>query len=194
VSEDDDLRINTLNRFEKYSARLVLREYSHCEVPAGCGGVVLRWVDPSAGLPVVIRVTSTVPCETWLDGAPVTSRGYVRTGPHVLSLRTTSAETALLAIKIGLDAPGEDRDILAGRPALLVRWTDPGAGWTALDAAEDEFGPAAHASARARAEAPDWARWRFDRTIDEGGRVFAVGGAAWMRVRFRVDEDEWTSP
>ncbi|QPC83696.1 hypothetical protein G4Y79_04755 [Phototrophicus methaneseepsis] len=38
-----DLKLNALSRFSKSSPRLVLEEYSHCEVPAGCGGVVLRW-------------------------------------------------------------------------------------------------------------------------------------------------------
>jgi sulfatase modifying factor 1 len=28
----------------------VLEAHSHCEVPAGCGGVVLQWRNPSAGL------------------------------------------------------------------------------------------------------------------------------------------------
>ena len=37
--DSEALRLNTLNRFRKHSPRLLLEEYSHCEVPAGCGGV-----------------------------------------------------------------------------------------------------------------------------------------------------------
>jgi hypothetical protein len=37
-----DLRLNSLSRYTKRSPEYVLEEHSHCEVPAGCGGVVLR--------------------------------------------------------------------------------------------------------------------------------------------------------
>lgn len=45
----DNLKLNTLDRFTKQPGLLALQESSHCEVPAGCGGVVLRWIDPRAG-------------------------------------------------------------------------------------------------------------------------------------------------
>lgn len=53
---DRDLKLNSLSRFSKKSPRLVLEEYSHCEVPAGCGGVVLRWRKPEAPIPMKIHV------------------------------------------------------------------------------------------------------------------------------------------
>jgi hypothetical protein len=34
-----ELKLNDLDRYHKRSASLILQEYSHCEVPAGCGGV-----------------------------------------------------------------------------------------------------------------------------------------------------------
>ncbi|MFX0064814.1 MAG: hypothetical protein ACFFC7_21780 [Candidatus Hermodarchaeota archaeon] len=43
---DRELKLNSISRFSKKSPRLVLEQYSHCEVPAGCGGVVIRWKDP----------------------------------------------------------------------------------------------------------------------------------------------------
>ena len=47
-------QLNSLERFRKRSPRLLLEQYDSCEVPAGCGGVVLRWRDPHAARPVVV--------------------------------------------------------------------------------------------------------------------------------------------
>ena len=52
--DERELRLNSI-RFDKQSPRLTLEEHSHCEVPAGCGGVVLRW-----------RQRTTIPLEIWL--------------------------------------------------------------------------------------------------------------------------------
>ena len=58
MSDRDDLRLNELQRYRKTSSRLALEVHSHCEVPAGCGGVVLRWRRP--GAPVGISLLSYV--------------------------------------------------------------------------------------------------------------------------------------
>jgi hypothetical protein len=42
-------RLNSLDRFRKQPGRLVLEEHSHCQVPAGCGGGVLRRRNPQEG-------------------------------------------------------------------------------------------------------------------------------------------------
>jgi hypothetical protein len=52
---DPELKLNALARYSKRSPHLVLEEYSHCEVPAGCGGVVLRWRNPDEPIPMVVR-------------------------------------------------------------------------------------------------------------------------------------------
>jgi hypothetical protein len=80
-------RLNSLDRFRKQPGRLVLEQHSHCEVPAGCGGVVLRWRNPLALVPVVTYLYS--PSEqvaTFLDGAPLTvSRTDLAPGRHVVA-------------------------------------------------------------------------------------------------------------
>ncbi len=53
-----DLQLNSLSRYSKKSPRLVLEEYNHCEVPAGCGGAVLRWNNPAESIPIIIRYFS----------------------------------------------------------------------------------------------------------------------------------------
>lgn len=84
----DDL--NGPDRFTKRSSRYVLEEHSHCEVPAGCGGVVLRWIEPAAQVPVRIHVFARRPAGAgWvtLDGAvPESVRPLIARGPHVLAM------------------------------------------------------------------------------------------------------------
>ncbi len=52
MADDKGLNLNNLDRYTKLSPRFVLEEYSHCEVPAGCGGIVLRWRNPEVGIPI----------------------------------------------------------------------------------------------------------------------------------------------
>ena len=49
----------------------MLEEYSHCEVPAGCGGVVLRWRDPEAGIPLRVSIASFGEAALFVDGEAV---------------------------------------------------------------------------------------------------------------------------
>lgn len=86
-TDDDDLKLNSLNRFAKKSTRLALQEYSHCEVPAGCGGVVLRWTDPAEGLAAIVRAMLAGRYTGFLDGAQLdTARAVIPYGEHVLAL------------------------------------------------------------------------------------------------------------
>jgi hypothetical protein len=91
ANDDEDLRINTLHRFAKHSPTLVLHEYSHCEVPAGCGGVVLRWIDPSEGVPAQVRLTAPgARGALWLDGTKLASALFqLRSGVRVFALHLT---------------------------------------------------------------------------------------------------------
>jgi hypothetical protein len=87
MSDEDELRLNELHRFRKTSARLALEAHSHCEVPAGCGGVVLRWRRPEApvGLSFFTYTTGKA-AEFCLDGDALgEQRTTVSPGEHVLS-------------------------------------------------------------------------------------------------------------
>jgi hypothetical protein len=93
VGEDDDLRLNTLHRFEKGAGRLTLREYSHCEVPAGCGGVVMRFLDPDDPPPVCVEVVVLGSADTWLDGERLTSSfTRMRGGHHLVAVHLPSSD------------------------------------------------------------------------------------------------------
>ena len=88
-------QINKLSRYTKVSDRLVLEEHSHCEVPAGCGGVVLRWRDPAEGLPVELWLLTSGEAAVYLDGQKVVaSRPILSYGPHQLAIRFTGKQTS----------------------------------------------------------------------------------------------------
>jgi hypothetical protein len=87
--------LNSVDRFRKQPGRLVLEEYSHCEVPAGCGGVVLRWRNPLQAVPVTIYLYTPVKPTCLLDGVPLeTGRVDLAPGPHVLAVTFESADAA----------------------------------------------------------------------------------------------------
>jgi hypothetical protein len=85
--DEEDLRLNTIDRFRKRSLKLVLEEHGHCEVPAGCGGVVLRWTDPAGGIPVRLWLFAGEGSVLRIDGEPTTSsRPVLGYGMHALTL------------------------------------------------------------------------------------------------------------
>lgn len=74
--------INSLDRFRKRSARLVLEETT-----AGCGGVVFRWRNPHAAVPATVMFYAPVPAKLFLDGAQVQNSGIdLAPGPHQVAL------------------------------------------------------------------------------------------------------------
>ena len=85
-----ELKVNQLAAQSKRESRLLLEEHSHCEIPAGCGGVVLRWRNPETGMPVRLWLLSPGKYEPFLDGVAVnSSRPIIPFGRHVLALRFT---------------------------------------------------------------------------------------------------------
>lgn len=84
---DEDLKINTLHRFKKHSDNLVLEVFSHCEVPAGCGGAVLRWRNPNEGLPCTFWGLCSGKSEVFIDGNRLDSPNVLlQAGPHILAI------------------------------------------------------------------------------------------------------------
>lgn len=82
-----DQNLNSVSRYAKKSDRLILEAHDHCEVPAGCGGVVLRWRNPNQGLPLTLRLYAAGSCQFFVDGKLVSSaRPIVPFGDHVASL------------------------------------------------------------------------------------------------------------
>jgi hypothetical protein len=80
-------RLNSVERFRKQPDRLVLEEHSHCEAPAGCGGVVLRWRNPLAALPITLHVYTPVKATLLINGIPQdVGRFDLPPGDHIAAL------------------------------------------------------------------------------------------------------------
>jgi len=109
MSDSDDLRLNELQRYRKTSSRLALEVHSHCEEPAGCGGVVLRWRRP--GAPIGISLLS------YVSGS---SEGPFLDGKRFDEQRMTLAPGRELAER-GLPADTRARDRIVARLQRSLR-------------------------------------------------------------------------
>jgi len=202
MSDDDDLKLNTLHRFSKHS-RLVLESHSHCEVPAGCGGAVLQWLDPRATVPLRIEInTGLLSQETFLDGQPLrSSRAQPAPGEHVLAIHLAAPKNArravvpYLLVTIGrvltpqeiAPLPGA---LSAGDGTWRMTGPRPPADWASVDfadAAWSRLGP----SAVSAGQLDEWARADFERMTALGAVALDLPAAgAWVRKRFTVPRSQ----
>jgi hypothetical protein len=213
VASDDDgpdeeaLRLNTLHRFSKHSPRLLLQEYSHCEVPAGCGGVVLRWIEREGGLPVILRMAALGPIQCWLDEVELSSStALLHRGEHVLALEVTELPRANTPIAVRLDVNLPNNSATLLRSAPDPRWwytpTRPSGDWRTLAYDTELAGRGAWYRALVHpnheSELPQDQRWRWssltrepyaDRPdIPAAARPLALPNTqAWLRCVFTLD-------
>jgi hypothetical protein len=200
---DRELKLNSLSRYSKQSPLLILEEHGHCEVPAGCGGVVLRWRDPRAGVPLVMRSYTAGECSLLLDGEPPPSaRSIVAFGQHVLGLVLSGFDPGYLVLMF--KAANESPTAGASReddPVSIVTaddgswrytvvepeddaWLRPGfddSGWPAMRACDDRKPP----------DDPqrDYDKYRVERLAEAGAAGLGVEpGAAkvWIRREFTL--------
>ncbi|HWO18864.1 MAG TPA: hypothetical protein VNO30_08810 [Kofleriaceae bacterium] len=189
MAGDDDLRLNTLHRFAKHSPRLVLHEYAHCEIPAGCGGMVMRWYDPASGAPALVRVSAHDAAATcWLDGEPLSSSiAQLRAGPHSLAVHLRRERPGVQPFVIGaMYEADEDTDVISPG-ASRWRCTDvaPPEGWTAPGFDDAAWRDVPRLPAGRLAELEQWQRYTFDEAAGHGRPVFALETEElWLRVAF----------
>lgn len=196
----DDLQLNSLDRFSKNSDRLILEEHSSCEVPAGCGGVVMRWRNPNDGLPVVFYGNYAAKSEVLVDGQLVpSSRTIIPVGEHSLAIKLTEIGSPRLFIWwTELDIPREDNIY------VLSATTTPDSGWKmsqdvheddlrswALPGFDDETWSTMSTSGVDIETLGDDVKWRYQ--IREGYPYTRFdlppsGGTVWIRKRFVVEE------
>lgn len=205
ASDDEEaLRLNTLHRFSKHSSRLLLQEYSHCEVPAGCGGVVLRWIERDGGLPAILRMAALGPTRCWLDERErISSTVELHAGEHVLALAVSELPrvNTPLAMRLDVNLPSNSATLL--RSAADARWwvtiAEPSGDWLRLgyDAAQHGWSRASEHPAH-EAEVPQEQRWRWSALTREpyadrpqlpaAARPLALPGTqAWLRCEFTLD-------
>jgi hypothetical protein len=162
----DDL---TLNRLRKRGQSLILEEHSSCEVPAGCGGVVLRWVRPDAPCAVDLRHFASTPAKIWIDGTGLErERVVLAPGPHVLCFEYSTAERAVLmaALKLCHRQVPRMKLLTAADGTWRCSWAEPVPLWTALDLDDSAWEPmVAH-------DVPDLSertsKWRVEWLTGEG--------------------------
>jgi hypothetical protein len=199
---DDGLRLNSLSRYSKQSSNYVLEVHDHCEVPAGCGGVVLRWRNPHRSIPLAIWVYTAGEAEILLDGAPPTSgRPLVPYGEHTLTWQITGFDAAapVLAcavhyddaeLHIRVNPPTGQRVSIATATDGTWRYTltpPPGA-WTRPD-----FEASAWPSMVERPVSEEERRhdYRLNHACNLGAQplgVEGVGHTVWIRRAFSVTE------
>lgn len=197
MADEEDFRINSLNRLQKFSSRLVLEQHSSCEVPAGCGGVVLQWRDPQAGQQATLRVGCLGQAQAWLDGVQLRSQWFeVAPGLHTLALRLFALESDISpllveAARYSSNAPGN-----RGEPLLTAtgskegswRYTnDPPRGDFTQPDFDDSSWPRLRRLSNFDPEVYEDLRFHFERLLGGGAEPLSVPGReAWIRHSFRV--------
>jgi hypothetical protein len=200
VDDDELYKLNSLHRFEKHS-KLVLEAHSHCEVPAGCGGAVLQWLNPAKGAPVRVRAQSPFLVKaTLLDGEPISSSGTrLLPGPHLLALalalptrkgaKPVPAPWLLVGMTVRNTA-AEDERLTAGCSADDGSWRatqrDPGqAAWAAEGFDDAQWAPLGRA-ANAGQGLAEWERESFRVLLEARCVSLALppDKPLWVRKRF----------
>jgi len=201
TTDDEDLRLNTLHRFAKRSPSLLLQEYSHCEVPAGCGGVVLRWLDPRGGIPVLVQLASMGTSETWLDGTTLSSSHVtVGAGRHVIAVHLSEVGTwrkgqppilpAPFSIGVVSDAMGATRDLVRTATDVRWRWSArlPPLLWVDANFDDARWPALGAADAQLLATVPSGASYSYERAVEHGQAMFEIlTREAWIRLSFTIE-------
>jgi hypothetical protein len=133
--------VNSVDRYIKSSPRFVLEEHGHCEVPAGCGGVVLRWRNRFTSIPVEF-VGAVLGADNWdlrIDNLELTStRPLLAPGRHVVTLQVQGVIDGEFAVFLWATSPDVGDDPLLWTPGPRGSWrasgTEPdSAAWTDPD-------------------------------------------------------------
>jgi hypothetical protein len=104
--DERELKLNSLSRYSKSSPMYVLEEYGHCEIPAGCGGVVLRWRNPREGVPLEMSLYRNGDGEVYLDGEPPSSSmPLVSFGEHVLAFEVSVPDAVYMVLAFAARFP-----------------------------------------------------------------------------------------
>ncbi len=203
---DNDLRLNELGRYRKQGSRLTLEVHSHCEVPAGCGGAVLRWRRP--GAPIGLRVSTyvAVPHDGFcIDGQPAKEqRITLPPGDHVLSLVVESPGAGgFIMLRGDLDPHLPTAVRPQACSAADAHWAativEPSEGWRLPRFDASAFAPLVEAAVPNPSDKKRWS-WEYLQKNCKGlglgvnaprtgvlGLFSAAPTRAWVRWSFHID-------
>ncbi|MEM7248175.1 MAG: hypothetical protein AAF533_22770 [Acidobacteriota bacterium] len=134
---DDELK---LNRFRKQDGRLLLESYGSCEVPAGCGGLVLRWVRQDAPIHVHVRTFTHAQARLSIDGTELShGRAELTPGRHVLGVTLTGVDKPSDAVLVASIKAEHRRMPPIVPPAEQWQWrtTEPADGWDDVEGSDE---------------------------------------------------------
>lgn len=198
-----DQQLNSLDRFRKRSPNLILEQHGSCEVPAGCGGVILRWRNPRATRPVRFHIYASGKLKAWVDGEPLT-RGSVdlAPGPHVLALEISGGDLSRLLRAViehdtdGISAHGPVEIELPVRSLSQPDGTwkavlgPPGEGWQKVGFAEDGWQALEEGTIPQPAHSEEGS-YQWSHCVQAGAAGLCVAGGdgrggVWVRKAFEV--------
>lgn len=194
----DDLRLNSVERFVKQSKRLILEEHSSCEVPAGCGGVVLRWSNPDDGLNVTVHVAQLGETELFCGGElRSNARFSLQFGEGVLALHVTERESKFDWLRVvtrhhsptwrGSDQRIMDELCTADDGTWLGSTRVPAENWTECGFDDANWQPL-RASTMSLETIPERDQWRFRIGADPlVALALPQGKELWIRKGYTLD-------
>jgi hypothetical protein len=204
----DELRLNSLSRFSKQSDEYTLEVHSHCEVPAGCGGVVLRWRNPRLSIPIEIWTYTTGEAQLFLDGnVPASARPLVPYGEHVLSWIITGFDPdgIVLACSATYDDTWRPVHVHVSPPTGQIisilsapdgtwryTFTPPPGTWTRPDFDDTAWGSMV---ARPVNEEQRMEQYRLNHVCTLGAQPLGAEGsshAVWIRRQFSLVDEQHT--
>ena len=196
----DELELNSIERFSKKSKRLILEELSSCEVPAGCGGVVLRWFSPDQGLSVGVRIHHYGGEIAFYCNGDSMPKGCANIpfGPGLLAIQIGPRDHVFdwLCIASNHTSPsqrsGDNQNITELSGSLDGSWkfttTDPGEGWMNNDF-DDATWTSLKTSTIPIGTLPKEKQWRFKYLANGEYTIFALPqDGAWIRKRFDLSK------
>jgi len=193
--------------------RLVLEEHGHCEVPAGCGGVVLRWRNPLATVSVALYLYTPVEAECRLDAAAIQS-GHIDLSPgwHVLTVALAKVSLAgPLLMFVADHDPKKYQQLrpaaVAERPFKVVSLADgtwkfstqpPPEGWAAPDF-DDGAWPALAEVVTPKLTWQEHGSWQCHECTRQGAACLGRAGGSrkgrvWVRKVFAIPGPDDVSP
>jgi hypothetical protein len=163
----DDLE---LNRLRKRGHGLVLEEHSSCEVPAGCGGVVLRWARPDSPCDVDLRHFGPKELRVWIDGAELKrERVVLSPGAHALCFEyhpSVVSQVLVATLKLPHRKVSRLKLHTSADGTWRCSWEEPSADWTSRDF--DDSGWEAMVARDALAPTDRTEKWRMEWLTGEG--------------------------
>ena len=204
---DRDLKLNSLGRYGKSNSRLILEEHSHCEVPAGCGGVVLRWRNPNSGLLFILHFFGSGKGTILLDGKALTSaRPLISFGEHVLSLAVTDiapGSTILGFAGIHDESQSSFPRVSqpSGRKMSILSAAEGSWTYVTTEPADDTWSRSgfddSHWRQMTACEPPsldkqDMQKYRLETILKFGAACLGIEGQssrAWVRKSFTINQD-----